>query len=109
MIVIEDISYSIDDIVDQINNEFGFSFIKEGEDDSQGTILLANGVKLYIKFNESERKLDSAEIGFPSMRIDISDSQSAAELYSESIESAIQIVDLIKRMLGSEKNEKNNN
>lgn len=105
MKIIEDITYSIDDIVGQINSSFGFSYVEDS--DYKGYILLGNNIRLDIVFNEVERKLDSAKILFPSDEIELTKSQSQADIYSSSIESSIQIVDLINRMLGGNSNDEN--
>lgn len=103
MIIIEDITYSIDDIVDQIKSEFGFVYTEI--DDHRGYIVLGNQIKLNLEFNEDVKKLDSAKIKFPTSSLDLAEGTTAAELYSSSIESALQIVDLINRMLGSDQDD----
>lgn len=103
MKIIEDITYSIDDIVDQINSSFGFSYVEDS--DHEGYILLGNNIRLDLVFNEDERKLDSAKLSFPSDVIELSKSQTQADIYSSSIESSVQIVDLVNRMLGGNQND----
>ena len=98
MIVIEDINYSIDDIIDQVNTDFGFSYVEDT--DNTGHYLLSPGVRLNLEFNETEKKLDSADLILPDNHIELSKSKVTSELYATSIESATQIVDLITRMLG---------
>lgn len=103
MQIIEDITYSIDDIIDQIKETFGFIYNEVS--DHEGYILLGSKIKLNIVFNEEVRKLDEAVIEFPKDKVDISESTSTVDIYSSSIESSVQIVDLIKRMLGQEDKE----
>lgn len=98
MKIIEDISYSIDDVVERINDDYGFTYTEETP--STGYIILGNGIRLEVEFEEEERKLKSALLKFPDHVIDLVKSQTTAELYATSIESASQIVDLINLMLG---------
>lgn len=105
MKIVEDITYSLEDIINQIKDTFGF--IYNEIDDSSGYIILGNKVKLNVKFNEDERKLDSAIIEFPKSQVEVAESTLNADIYSSGIESALQIVDLIKRMLGDEKSNEN--
>lgn len=99
MKIIEDITYSIDDIAEQIRQTFGFEYISA--DDNEGYIVLSSQVELELVFNEQERKLDSALVRLPTNTMDLTDNTVAADTYTSSIESAVQIIDLIKRMLGS--------
>lgn len=99
MKIIEDISYSIDDILDQIKETLGFSYIPTN--DHQGYIILGTKVKLMISFFEETKGLESATIVFPSSSFDFVSSPSTSDIYLSCIESAGQIVDLINRMLGS--------
>lgn len=98
MRIVEEINYSIDDIIDSINDELGFAYIKTT--DSKGYINLGQGIKINIEFNEAERKLDKFELSFPRKDVDMTNSCTTAELYSSSIESAVQVIDLIKIKLG---------
>lgn len=98
MKIVEDISYSIKDIVNQIKDSFGFIYVEDT--DHSGYIVLGSGVKLEIVFDEDEKKLNRASLNLPKKEIDFVKDQNRAEIYSSSIESSIQIVDLIKRMLG---------
>lgn len=99
MKIIEDITYSLDDIIDQIKKEFGFIYTEIS--DHEGYVILGNTIKLNLVFNEEEKRLDHAKLSFPTKVLDLADSTTAAELYSSGIESSIQIVDLVNRMLGS--------
>lgn len=99
MKIIEDITYSIDDVVDQINRTFGFTY--DPRSDHEGSITLGSKIKLDIVFEENERKLKSAQLVFPTDTLDFTENAVVADTYTSSIESATQIVDLIKRMLSS--------
>ena len=96
--IIEDITYSIDDIIDQIDKTFGFVYTEIN--DRKGYIVLGNKIKLTLEFNEDDRKLDSSVLKFPDQEIDFIKSPTTADIYASSIESAVQIVDLVNRMLG---------
>ena len=100
MKIVEDITYSLDDIVDQIKESFGF--IYNETDDHSGYITLDSQSDLNLVFNEEEKKLDSAIISLSSNEVDITDSSVAASTLISSIESAVQVVDLIERMLGGD-------
>lgn len=103
--IIEDIAYSIDDIIDQIDKTFGFVYTKINS--QKGYIILGNRVKLTLEFNEDDRKLDSAVLKFPSQEIDFIKSPATADIYASSIESAVQIIDLVNRMLGGNSDDTN--
>lgn len=105
MKIVEDISYNIDDVISQINDSFGFRYVEET--DHTGYIILSRGIRLIIEFNESERKLDTAELLFPESRLDLVKDRNQVEIYASSIESATQIVDLILRMLGDSSDDQN--
>lgn len=98
MKIVEDISYDIQDVIDQIKDSFGFIYIKDT--DSSGYIVLGSKVKLEIVFDEDEKKLNRASLILPSKEVDFVKDHNRAEVYSSSIESASQVVDLITRMLG---------
>ena len=102
MKIIEDISYSIDDIINQIRQTFGFSYVELN--DRTGYIRLDNKITLNLEFNEDVRVLDSAVVEFKSPLLDITTNTVTAEINQSCIESAIQIVDLISRMLGDSSN-----
>lgn len=102
MKIIEDISYSIDDIINQIRQTFGFSYVELN--DHTGYLRLDNKITLNLEFNEDVRVLDSAVVEFKSPLLDITTNTVTAEVYQSCIESAIQIVDLINRMLGDNSN-----
>lgn len=99
MKIVEDITYSISDIINQIKEAFGF--IYNEDTDHSGYIYLDDRTTLNLIFNEQERQLDSATIDMPS-EIDLTDNSVSASTLTSSIESAIQVVDLIKRMLGGD-------
>lgn len=103
MKIIEDITYSIDDIIDQIDKTFGFVYTEIN--DHEGYIILGSKIKMVFKFNEDERKLDSSIIEFPEKEIDLVKSPATADIYASSIESAVQVIDLINRMLGGSSND----
>lgn len=93
------ITYSIEDIIDQINNELGFSVVKTS--DTTGYILLGNQIKLLINFDE----IVSVKLKFPTAVIDISEGTSQVELYSTALDSSTEVYDIIKRMTGEDRNE----
>lgn len=99
MKIVEDINYSLDDIKDQIRDTYGFEYIESDTD--SGYILLSKGLELRLSFDMDQRELSSAKIILPGPVIDVSQG-TAADIYSSSIESAVQIVDLINRMLKGE-------
>lgn len=98
MRIIEDITYSIDDIIDQINSQLGFSYVDTS--DHEGYILIGNGMKLSLTFDEFEKQLNSAEFSLPNQSFDLVESPATTDIYASGLESASQIVDLINRMLG---------
>lgn len=100
MKIIEDISYSIDDIIDQVKTTYGFVYIEV--DDYSGYILLDNRVRLDIEFDEDKKELDSAILNFSDTALDLTDNTVQADIYQSSIESAVQVVNLIKIMLGED-------
>lgn len=93
MRIIEDISYSIDDMIDAINEELGFAYIKSSED--TGYINLGQGIKLEFEFNTHK---PSVTLVFPNKEINVTKSVNMMELYSSAIESTAQILDVIDRM-----------
>lgn len=99
MQIIEEITYSLDDIINQIKETFGFIYNSTG--DSEGYILIGSGVRLSLKFFEEKRGLKSAVLKFPDISYDLVKSPATSDLYLSGVESAVQIVDLINRMLGS--------
>lgn len=103
MELLEDAQYTLDDIFDQINKDFGFSYIKDTED--SGHILLGDAVQLKLGFDTQYRKLNYANIVFPRRIINLVDDRMLSDIYLISIESANQIVDLINLMLGESSNE----
>lgn len=100
MKIVEDITYNLDDIIDQIKEAFGF--IYNETDDHSGYITLDSQSDLNLVFNEEEKRLDSATISLSTDEIDITDSSVTASTLVSSIESAMQVVDLVKRMLGGD-------
>lgn len=104
MKIVEDINYSLDDIKDQIRDTYGFEYIESDTD--SGYILLSKGLELRLSFDMDQRELSSAKILLPSSVIDVSQG-TTADIYSSSIESAVQIVDLINRMLKGEEKDQN--
>lgn len=99
MQIIEDITYSISDIINQIQEVYGFTYVEV--DDYTGYVVLDNKTTLNIEFNEEEKKLNSAVIELSDNIIDITDSSTTAEVCMSSIESATQVVSLIQRMLNN--------
>lgn len=98
MKIIEDITYSIDDIIDQIQDTFGFVYTEDT--DHSGYIVFGSGLRLEIEFDEEEKRLSKAILKLPSNEIDFTSGESVADIYSASIESSSQVIDLIVRMLG---------
>lgn len=91
-----ELNYSVEDIVNAINDELGFSMV--GSDENEGYFLLGRQIKLRVNFqDEIEIILD-----LPSSEVDMSTSTSEIETYATAIESAQSITDIIKRMTGGE-------
>lgn len=99
MKILEDFEYTLDDVVNQINSEFGFSCIDNGTPDKK-YVLLGDGIKLYLDFKDNQ--LSSASLDFPSKEVDVLN-HLKLDIYSSSIESSAEIVNLITRMLGGKK------
>lgn len=93
MRIIEDIEYSIDDMIDAINEELGFAYVKSS--DSTGYINLGKGIKLEFEYNGHK---PSVTLVLPSREINVTESVQMMELYSVAIESTAQILDVIDRM-----------
>lgn len=106
MQIIEDITYSITDVINQIQEVYGFTYVEVN--DHTGYVVLDNKTTLNIEFNEEEKKMDSAIIELSDNIIDITDSLTTADVYMSSIESATQIVSLIHRMLGNKSEDDQN-
>lgn len=104
MKIVEDITYSLDDIISQIKESFGF--IYNETDDHSGYIILDSQSTLNLVFNEDESGLDSAVVKIPE-EIDLTDSTVIASTLTASVEAATQIVDLIKKMFGGDTNDEN--
>lgn len=104
MTIIEDITYDLDDIINQIQDSFGFVYTSTNG--HEGYIILSTNIKLVLDFNENTRKLDRATLVFPDSSIDYIKNESKSDIYLSCIESSAQIVDLIKRMLGEDKDDK---
>lgn len=99
MKIVEDITYSLDDIIRQIKESFGF--IYNETDDHSGYIILDRQATLRLLFSEDGSKLDSAIVEVPE-EIDLTNSTVSASTLTASVEAATQIVDLIKKMLGGD-------
>ena len=93
MRIIEDIEYSIDDMIDAINEELGFAYIKSSED--TGYINLGQGIKVEFEFRSHK---PSVVLVFPDNEINVTKNVNVMELYSSAIESTAQILDVIDRM-----------
>lgn len=89
-----EINYSIEDILDAINDELGFSAIKIK--DKEYIIKITNSYNLFINFN-NEIKI---ELRIKNIPIDMSESTSEVETLVTAGESSIEIVNLINRMTG---------
>ena len=100
MKIIEDIKYNIEDIISQIKSDLGFEFTTT--DDRNGYVDFGSGLKLFISFTDDGSKIKSAMMKFPSVSYDLVKSPGNSDLYSSCIESSVQIVDLINRMLGGQ-------
>lgn len=96
MRILEDneLNYSIDDIVDAISGDVGFSMVKTT--DTKGYFMLGSQIKLSVNFdNDGEI---TAELNLPSEDYDMTEGYSQVEMISTAIESAVQIVEIIRRM-----------
>lgn len=100
-LLIEDIDFSLDDIIDQLKETFGFIYIEN--DDTSGYIMLSAKVKLSLQFNDDLTRLESAVLDLPESSIDLVDSPATADTYSSCIESSQECIDLINRMLENRK------
>lgn len=89
-----EINYNIEDIINAVNDELGFSMIRTS--DSTGDFRLGSGIKLSVNFDNDIKVV----LKFPSDEVDMSESYSQSESYSTAIESAQEIVDIIRRMTG---------
>lgn len=99
MTIIEDITYSLDDVIEQIKTTYGFIYTETS--DHEGYILLGSGVRLSLIFFEEKKGLESAMLKFPEISYDLVKTPTTSDLYAAGIESAVQIVDMINRMLNS--------
>lgn len=97
MVVLEDNSYTLEDIINQIKKDFGFIYTKTS--DYGGYILLTEDVTLRLSFNDNLTELTSALVELPSNNIDLTDSTLESDLILSVLESANQIVNLIKTKL----------
>ena len=89
-------NYSVEDIVDAINDELGFSMVST--DDDEGYFILGSQIKLKVNFQDDIEII----LELPSTKVDMSVSSSEVETYATAIESAQSIADIIKRMTGGE-------
>lgn len=97
-----DLNYSTEDIIASINDELGFSLVRESGEGS-GYFILGTQIKLYVDFKDEI----NIELRFPDSIVELSTSTSQAETYATAIESAIEIVNIIDRMTGGNINEEN--
>lgn len=100
MRIIEDINYSLDDIIEAIDDELGFAYIKSSE--SEGYINLGKGIRLEFEFNAHK---PSVVLVFPDNEINVTENVNVMELYSSAIESTAQIMDVVDRMVGGHESE----
>ena len=91
-----ELNYSVEDIVDAINDELGFSMVST--DDDEGYFILGSQIKLKVNFQDDIEII----LELPSTKVDMSVSSSEVETYATAIESAQSIADIIKRMTGGE-------
>ena len=91
--------YGLDEIINQIKTDFGFIYTKT--DELTGYIVLGEGTQLNLTF-DIDNKLENATLQFPSNSLDLTDGNIKAEIYLSSIDSSLQIVNLIKQMTGEE-------
>ena len=96
MRILEDneLNYSIDDIIDAVNEELGFSMIKSGP--TKGYFMLGNKIKASVDFTDEI----TVELEFPKTKLDMMKEGVLAEAYAAAIESVDQIIDIIERMTG---------
>lgn len=98
--ILEDINtgYEVQDILDEIENQLGFSFVSVS--DNSGYFLISGKIKFYIDFDSPQGI--TMEIRLPEKNIDITDNDSLIELYSSSFESISQIRQVIMDMIGED-------
>lgn len=86
-----ELAYNIDDVIDAINDELGFSAIKNG--DSSYYFMLGSSIKLTLDFSTGETILT-----LPSSEYDLTDDSSEIEIIASAIESAETILEITSRM-----------
>lgn len=89
-----ELNYSLEDIIDAINDELGFSFVKSSP--SKGYFMMGNKINVYVDFSDEI----SVKIRFPQDEINMVEDEVLAEAYATAIESTSQIIDIINRMTG---------
>lgn len=93
-----EINYTIDDILDAIADELGFSAIR-----STDTIYYINITSDYQLVVDFEKDI-TIDLKLDRMELDLSDSTNEVDSLITVCESAIEITDIIKRMTGEEDN-----
>ena len=93
-----DNTYDIADIIDRIEDELGFVYIKTSED--HGYINLGQGNRL--TFNFAEGNPPKMFLEFTSRRLNVTENMQLLELYSTIIESVAQIYDIVMLMTEGE-------
>lgn len=99
MRILEERGYSIDDIINQVKDDLGFTYNSQG--DFKGNFKLGDEVVLELEFNE-DHVLDSAVVKLKSNEVDLVKDNQQADIILAAIESAQQIVDLFNRMIGED-------
>ena len=85
-------NYSLNDIIDDIEDELGFSFVHE--EDNTGYFILGQKIKLFIDFNGNIK----ISLEMPDNSVDFTQGKSRAEALVSALESSIEIYDIIQRM-----------
>lgn len=87
-----EINYVVEDIINEINNELGFSAIKVS--DNFYVIKITSDYELSIDFTDNIK----VELSINNESIDLSEGTSEVEALITACESAIEIVGIIDRM-----------
>ena len=90
--------YDIQDILDEVEEQLGFSFVNVTTD--SGYFLISGKIKFYLEFEEGKDVY--MEVRLPEKNIDVTENESMIELYSSSLESISQIRNIIVDMMGGE-------
>ncbi len=90
--------YDIQDILNEIEEQLGFSFVYVST--TSGYFLISGKIKFFLEFSEGQDIYMEARL--PEKNVDITENDSIIELYSSSFESISQIREIIVEMMGGE-------